>query len=84
MAKENIIYQQQQKICRQKICGIKVFRTNLSKMFFAPPKKTACYCTPPQKNCLLLHIRFSGTEINFKPEQCSLIDRDADIEQGYS
>ena len=39
MVEENIKYQQLQKICREKVCGMKVFRVNLGKI--APQKLPA-------------------------------------------
>jgi len=39
LIEENILYQQLQKICREKVCGMKVFRVNLGKI--APQKLPA-------------------------------------------
>jgi len=38
MVEHNTMYQQLQKICMEKVCRIKVFRGNLSKMLFASLK----------------------------------------------
>jgi len=43
MVKENIMYQQLQKICREKVCGIKVFRTK----YYLHPKIAYSYTMGP-------------------------------------
>jgi len=45
-----MMYQQLQKVCREKVCRIKIFRAISGKF----EQNTLCVYTP--KNCLLLHL----------------------------